>query len=186
MTDLVYSRELAKKLERARSLQLRIEMVSAFFPELPEIRFGRASRSAYYDPRSGTVRLTGSSSTYVIGHEITHLLQDGRYLPAGLSPYPKGELSCDVFLFARSPYLVADFWEARDTSYLGRRLRVADLRAHFTRAGGQQLIHEACAEAVRLRAAGKRGYIRWAEEEINDRVSAVLRAVQPGRASVPP
>ncbi len=170
MTEISFSSELEKTALRTPSLKSRIEIVTAFFPELDLIRFGKASRSAYYDPRSGTIRLTGHSSTYVIGHEITHLLQDGRFLPADVIPYPKGERSCDLYLFARSPYLVADIWDTRDHSYLGKGLHLARLRDNFTKAEGQQMIHEVCAEAVKKREMGKRDYIQWAERAINERI----------------
>jgi hypothetical protein len=170
VAEVRYSAELAKTLERTPSLRARIEIVSAFFPELETIRFGRASKSAYYDPRSGTIRLTGRSSAYVIGHEITHLMQDGKFLPQDVMPYPKGERSCDLYLFARSPCLVADVWESRDCSYLGKKIQVAALRERFTKAEGQQMLHEVCAEAIQHRAAGKRDYIQWAERTINERI----------------
>lgn len=172
MTEVRYSAELAKTFERTPALRARIEIVSGFFPELETIRFGRASRSAYYDPRSGTIRLTGRSSAYVIGHEITHLMQDGKYLPPGITPYPKGERSCDLYLFARSPCLVADVWDAGDYSYLGKRIQVAWLRERFSKTEGQQLLHDVCAEAIQRRAAGKRDYIQWAECTINERIES--------------
>ncbi len=46
------------------------------------------------------------------------------------------------------------------------------LKAHFSRPDGQHMVHEVCAEAVRLRTAGKRDYIRWAEDEIDVRIRA--------------
>ena len=170
MTEIRFSSDLEKAVVRAPSLKTRIEIVTALFPELDLIRFGKASRSAYYDPRSGTIRLTTRSSTYVIGHEITHLLQDERFLPQGVIPYPKGERSCDLFLFARSPYLVADVWDTRDHSYLGKCLNLTGLRDGFTKVEGQQMIHEVCAEAVKKREDGKRDYIQWAENAINERI----------------
>ncbi|WP_424357230.1 hypothetical protein [Methanocella sp. MCL-LM] len=170
MTEICYSGELEKLLTRTPSLRTRIEIVTAFFPELDLIRFGRASKSAYYDPRSGTIRLTGRSSPYVIGHEITHLMQDGKFLPGGITPYPKGERSCDLYLFARSPFLVADVWDARDSCYLGKGFRTARLRDRFTKAEGQQMLHDVCVEAIRLREGGKRDYISWAEQAIAERI----------------
>ncbi len=182
MAEIVYSRELQKLFVRRPALRLRIEQVTnGHFPEIARARFGRASRGAYYDFRTGTVRVNGGSSNYVIGHELVHFLQDGRHYggthfsgPA----LPGGERSCDVFLFARSPELVADMWDAGDASYLLRGAMGRALAARFTRAEGQALVHEVCASAVRLRAAGRRDYIRWAEGEIGERVRA--------RAATPP
>jgi hypothetical protein len=165
MTDIVYSRDLQKLLVKRPALKDRIESVTSdYFPEITEARFGRASRNAYYDFRSGTVRVNSGCSVYVIGHELVHFLQDARHFDG--PPCPSGERSCDLFLFARSPALVADVW-GRDASYLLRGARSRMLAARFPKAEGQLLVHEICAEAVRLRSAGKHNYIQWAERAID-------------------
>lgn len=183
MAEIIFSRELQKLFVRRPALKLRIERVTnGHFPEITRARFGRASRGAYYDFRTGTVRVNGGSSRYVIGHELVHFLQDGRHC-AGPA-LPAGERSCDVFLFARSPSLVADVWggdgdaSGVDASYLLRGATGRALAARFTRAEGQALVHEVCASAVRLRGDGQRNYIQWAEGEIGARVKA--------RAATPP
>lgn len=169
MTDLTYSRDLAEYFFRNTAIKERIEHVVRFFPELERVRFGKASRSSYYDPRSGTIRVTGKASMYVIGHEITHLMQDGKFSGQEVA-YPKGERSCDLYLFARSPDLVMDVWEVYDTSYMGGKIRTVDLRLFYDKPSGQRMIHEVCAGAIRLKGEGKRDYIRWAEKEINRRI----------------
>ena len=175
MAELIFSRDLQLLMAKRPALRDRIErVVAGHFPEIARARFGRASRGAYYDFRSGTVRLNSGSSAYVIGHELVHFLQDARH--CGGATCPGGERACDVFLFARSPALVADLW-AGEACYLIRGRSVRALRSRFARAEGQRMVHEVCAEAVRRRAAGTRNYIQWAEREIGARVEA--RAVTP-------
>jgi len=170
MPDIVYSRELQKLLIMRPTLKVRIESVAnEYFPEITRARFGRASRNAYYDFRSGTIRVNSGCSVYVIGHELVHFLQDARHFDG--PPCPSGERSCDLFLFARNPALVADVW-AGDASYLLRGARGRALAARFTKAEGQRMVHEICAEAVRLRSAGKHNYIQWAERAIDAKILA--------------
>jgi hypothetical protein len=171
MVTIYYSSGLQALMAKRPALKPRIERtVNDFFPEIEEARFGRASRSAYYDFHSGTIRVNSGSSVYVIGHELVHFMQDTRHFPGAVT-YPSGERSCDLFLFARSPALVADLWGG-DASYLLREETARVLKAHFSRPDGQHMVHEVCAEAVRLRTAGKRDYIRWAEDEIDVRIRA--------------
>jgi hypothetical protein len=171
MASIYFSSELQALMAKRPTLKPRIEhTVNGFFPEIGEARFGRASRSAYYDYRSGTIRVNSGSSVYVIGHELVHFMQDPRHYPGPVT-YPSGERSCDLFLFARDPALVADVWDG-DASYLLRGATARALKTHFTRPAGQRLVHEVCAEAVRLRGAGKRDYIKWAELEIASRISS--------------
>lgn len=174
MAAIIYSRELQKLLARRPALKARIESVTnGYFPEIAQVRFGRASRSAYYDFRAGVIRVNSGSSVYAIGHEMVHFLQDARH--SGGRAYPAGERSCDLFLFARSPALVADVWGG-DVSYLLCRARGRELAARFSRADGQRMVHEVCAEAIRLRGAGRYDYIRWAEREIDQRIQARAQA----------
>jgi len=168
MARFLYSRELQKLLIRRPALKGRIEAVTNdHFPEIREARFGRATRNAYYDFRTGTVRVNSGCSVYVIGHELVHYLQDARHFEGPACP--PGERSCDLFLFARSPALVADVWDG-DASYLLAGARGRALAARFLKAEGQQMVHEVCAEAVRLRSAGKHSYIRWAEQAIDHKI----------------
>lgn len=175
MAVVEYSKDIKELFVKAPALRERIERVLWFFPEIERIKVGRASRSAYYDVRTGTVRLTRNSSAYVIGHELTHYLQDKKHF-SGDQAYPSGERSCDLFLFARNPALVIDVWEAKDSSYMGRAIKVPLLREHFSSAEGQAMINDVCTEALRRRSEGRRGYIRWAESRINELI--VQRAKQ--------
>jgi hypothetical protein len=166
--DVHYTKDLKGLFAKVPSLKARIEYVLWFFPEIEGIKFGRASRSAYYDAGTGTVRLTRSSSHYVIGHEVTHFLQDEGHFTG--KTLPKGERQCDLFLFARSPALVADFWKAKDSSYIGWALNVGQLKQHFSREEGQAMIFEVCREAVALYIERPSHYISWAEKRINENI----------------
>jgi hypothetical protein len=167
--DVRYTKDLRELFVKAPALKERIEYVLWFFPEVESIKFGRASRSAYYDSGTGTVRLTKNSSHYVIGHEITHFLQDEVHFNA--KTLPKGERQCDLFLFARSPALVADFWRAKDTSYIGMALDIRSLTAAFSREEGQSVLFETCKEAVEMYRRGPSHYISWAEKRINEKIA---------------
>jgi hypothetical protein len=168
MPEILYSRELQKLMAKRPALKVRIEsVVNDHFPEIVQARIGRATRSAYYDVRSGTVRVNSGCSVYVIGHELVHYLQDARH--SGNGAYPSGERSCDLFLFARSPALVADVWDG-EASYLLRGARGRRLAAELSKKEGQRMVHEVCAEAVRLRSAGKHNYIQWAERAIDAKI----------------
>lgn len=171
MAAIHYSSALQTLMAKRPALKPRIDRtVNDFFPEIKEARFGRASRSAYYDFRSGTIRVNSGSSIYVIGHELVHFMQDTRHFQGDVT-YPSGERSCDLFLFARSPALVADVWDG-DASYLLSGATARALKVHFSRPDGQHMVHEVCKEAVRLRNAGKRDYIKWAEREMFERFLA--------------
>lgn len=169
MASVHYTKDLLELFVKAPALKERIEYTLWFFPEVTNIKFGRASRSAYYDAGTGTVRLTKSSSVYVIGHEITHFLQDDRHFNG--KTLPKGERQCDLFVFARSPALVADFWKARDSSYIGMALDVHALTARFSREEGQAMLFDVCREAVAMYKQGPSHYISWAEKRINENIA---------------
>ncbi len=174
MPDVHYTKDLQELFAKAPALRQRIEYTLWFFPEVKNIKFGRASRSAYYDAGTGTVRLTRSSSHYVIGHEVTHFLQDGAHFDG--KTLPNGERQCDLFLFARSPALVADFWKAKDNSYIGWALDVEKLTRLYSREEGQAMIFEVCKEAVAMYNRGPCHYISWAEKRINERVMERVEA----------
>ena len=88
-----------------------------------------------------------------IAHELVHLLQ-------GQGLVPMGERSCDVYSLARDRILV----DAPPVY-----LKIPD--AFSTPKGGLQpgaahLLHMTAREAIRLREAGERQYIRWFEKRL--------------------
>jgi len=168
MTGIHYTKGLQELFVKAPALKKRIEYTLWFFPEIESIKFGRASRRAYYDAGTGTVRLTRSSSVYVIGHETTHFLQDERHFNG--KTLPKGERQCDLFLFARSPALVIDLWNTKDCSYMGWALKTELLKEHFFREEGQAMVFEVCRAAVAMHKEGPSHYISWAEKQINKKI----------------
>jgi hypothetical protein len=179
-----YTDGALKLFGKAPSLRDRIELVLAYFPDIDSVSFGKASKSAYYDPGSGTVRLTAGSSMYVIAHELTHHLQYSKTLFEGRFPYPKGERACDLFVFARSPCLVADMWDSRDSCYMGKAMGSGSLREWLTKAEGQLLVHRICREALDRREHGHKGYICWAEAEIK-RQARLPRNIESDKYQVP-
>jgi hypothetical protein len=168
MTDIHYTKEVQELFVKAPKLRERIEYTAWFFPEIDRVKVGRASRSAYYDAGTGTVRLTKSCSLYVIGHELTHFLQDERHFNG--KTLPKGERQCDLFLFARSPALVIDVWDTKDNSYMGRSIHTDLLRELFSKTEGQQMVYEVCKAAVEMQKQGPSHYISWAEKQINEKI----------------
>lgn len=169
MVNVHYTKDLQELFVKVPALKQRIEYTLWFFPEVTDIKFGRASRSAYYDGGTGTVRLTRNSSHYVIGHEVTHFLQDEAHFNG--KTLPKGERQCDLFVFARSPALVADFWKARDNSYIGWSLDIGLLTQLYSREEGQAMIFEVCREAVAMYKRGPSHYISWAEKRISENIA---------------
>lgn len=178
MTAIHYTKEIQELFLKAPKLRERIEYAAWFFPEIDRVKVGRASRSAYYDAGTGTVRLTRSCSHYVIGHELTHFLQDERHFKG--PALPKGERQCDLFLFARSPALVVDVWGTKDSSYLGRSFRIDLLRELFTKTEGQQMVYEVCRAAAEMQKQGPSHYISWAEKRIDEKI---LERLEPRRSS---
>lgn len=176
MASIHFTKELEALLARAPKLRERIQYTLQFFPEVDSIKFGKASKHAYYDPNTGSVRLTRNCSHYVIGHEIVHHLQ---YFNNG-NEYPRGERQCDIFLFARSPALVIDLWNTRDCSYLCRAIKTDLLRERFSKLEGQQMIYEVCVEALRRRKEGHGHYMNWAEKRINERIMERADNATPG------
>ncbi len=172
MTSVHYTRDLLELLAKAPALRERIEYTMWFFPEIEQVKIGRASKSAYYDGGTGTVRLTKNCSHYVIGHELTHYLQDDMHFNG--KTLPKGERQCDLFVFARSPALVADFWNAKDSSYIGWSLNVDQLTRLYSKVEGQAMIFEICKEAVAMYRERPSHYISWAEKRINEKIAGRL------------
>ncbi len=93
-------------------------------------------------------------SYYVIGHELTHLVQ-GMKNRLGESAIPKGEVSCDIWTIARS-----DLFLDEPPGYLGVGRRVLlDWKAHRDR------VRNLCIEAIERRNV-HRHYIQWLIREL--------------------
>ncbi len=94
-------------------------------------------------------------SYYVIGHELTHLLQE-------MGKVPKGERSCDIYTLARR----IDFCDEAPT-YVKVPRRLLDERG-FIRKEFRGMVHETAKTAVTMRELGRRNYISWFEKTLED------------------
>jgi hypothetical protein len=72
-----------------------------------------------------------------------------------ITPLPKGEKSCDLYVFARHPNLV---WKS---CYLDCKLPDPTVEEN------RIAVHELAKEAIIKRAEGMRHYIKWFENEVN-------------------
>jgi hypothetical protein len=92
-------------------------------------------------------------SFYVMGHELTHLLQE-------TDKVPKGERSCDIFTLARR----VEFCDEAP-SYVKVPKRLLDEKG-FVRKEYRGLVHETAKTALEMRKMGKKKYISWFEKNL--------------------
>lgn len=92
-------------------------------------------------------------SFYVIGHELTHLLQGGRGVP-------EGERSCDLYTLARDQL----FCDEAPT-YLDLPSTVVTHNG-WVRIGRRYMLNHIATEAIEERTRGRRNYIKWFEAEV--------------------
>lgn len=138
-----------KRLDKARN----------FFPELQgeTVKVGiTVNVDGKADSKSKAVYFRSRNvSFYVIGHELTHLLQE-------MGTVPKGERSCDIYVLARG----VEFCDEAP-NYLKVPKRLMDGRRYIRREF-RGLVHETAKAAITMRALGKRQYISWFEKELED------------------
>ena len=153
--DFVYTRRMqAKKTKRLETL-LRDSI--KHFPELQgeSIAVGYTKRYGEADIHRLLIRLNPRKlSYYVIGHELTHLVQ-GMKDRLGDHAIPKGEIACDIWTIARS-----DLFLDEPPGYLdvGRRV-LLDWKLHRDR------VRNLCIEAIEKRKI-RRTYIQWLTKEL--------------------
>jgi hypothetical protein len=147
LADKKGQKRLFEKLDIARSL----------FPELKgrTITVGVSLRAAGLacTERWSIWFKSRNVSFYVIGHELTHLLQGGRGVP-------DGEKSCDVYTMARS-----DVFCDQAPDYLKLPASVVT-HTGWVRVGRRYMLHHLAKEAISQRDKGKRNYIKWFEAEV--------------------
>jgi hypothetical protein len=142
-------------------LKQRLERSLAEFPELADetITVGR-TRAAEGTAEAEHMRIRlrvgrrRPVSCFTIGHELTHLLQNG-----GLGVVPGGEVQCDVWTLARSELFLDD-----PPSYLCRRL--------WSRVSWPDYAHDVrkfCLEAIERRRT-ERQYVVWLKGQIERHV----------------
>ena len=86
---------------------------------------------------------------FVLGHELTHFVQD-------ISNVPYGEKPCDIYTIARDPLFLD-----RPPAYLTIKKAICDNWSLHAKA-----VRALCIEAIKQRANGRRQYIVWLEKEI--------------------
>jgi hypothetical protein len=151
-----FTRRLARKKGQGR-LFAKLDEARDLFPELEgrTISVGVSERA---DGQASTEEWaiwlrSRNISYYVIGHELTHLLQGGRGVP-------EGERSCDVYTLARS-----DLFCDEAPTYLDLPSSVVTHNG-WVRVGRRYMLHHLAQEAVDERAKGRRNYIKWFEKKV--------------------
>jgi hypothetical protein len=151
-----FTRKLALKKGQGR-LFAKLDEARELFPELEgrTIKVGVSERS---DGLASTEEWaiwfrSRNVSYYVIGHELTHLLQGGRGVP-------EGERSCDLFTIARDPLFCDE-----SPGYLDLPSSVVTHNG-WVRIGRRYMLHHIAREALEERDKGRRNYIKWFEEEV--------------------
>lgn len=145
---------------RAGALLRRVDRCRSLFPELAghEIRVGitrSADGLAVFEDMAVRFDVRRRLPThYVIGHELTHLLQ-------AIGLVPQGEVQCDVWTLARSELFLDE-----QPCYLP----VPDpLREHWPRWGPR--VAELCRAAIEERT-GRRQYLRWLGHRLHELAAA--------------
>ena len=155
----VYTRMMQGK--KTRKLEAMLCKSIKYFPELHRQRIciGYTQQYGEADTRQFLIRLNPRKlSYYVIGHELTHLVQGikGRLLDDAI---PQGEIACDIWTIAR-----AELFLDEPPGYLdvGRSI-LLNWKLYRNR------VRSLCIEAIQKRKI-IRPYIKWLTNEI--RVSA--------------
>ncbi|UCF08632.1 MAG: hypothetical protein JSW28_02785 [Thermoplasmata archaeon] len=157
-TRWTFTRRFAAKQGQSRFLG-RLNEARNFFPELEEetIKVGiTVNVPGKADPKNkGVYFRSRNVSYYVMGHELTHLLQ-------GMGRVPSGERSCDLYTLARE----VEFCD-ESPNYIKVPKRLLDGDG-FIRREFRGMVHETAKTAINLKAQGKRRYIAWFEKTLED------------------
>jgi hypothetical protein len=159
-TPWIFTRRFAAKKGQSKFLE-RLNESRTYFPELDGITVkvgitinadGKADllgRAVFFRSRN--------VSYYVIGHELTHLLQE-------IQGLPKSERSCDIFTMARTPLFCDE-----SPNYVKVPKEMLDdnrfILQHY-----REFIHKTAKSAAALRRAGKKFYISWFENTLNEAI----------------
>ena len=153
-----FTRKFKSKKGQSRFLK-RLDVARSYFPELA----GETVKVGITINAPGKADIVGKGvffrsrnvSNYVMGHELTHLLQ-------GSGHVPKGERSCDLFTLARR----VEFCDEAP-NYIKVPRRLLDDR-RFIRKEFRGMIHETAKAALIRRKMGRKNYIAWFEKELFD------------------
>jgi hypothetical protein len=171
---------ITSALERHRSrtrVETTLRYCLSFFPELRGHCFGvGVTRQAL-----GLCSLEDFAiwlnphglSLHTVTHELTHLLQ-----ARGL--VPNGERACDLHALARHPSLN----DARP-NYLDVPEPLFDDRGR-TRSGWSGVLYESACRALEERSRGRRTYIRWFEDQVEELARASVIPSRDQTGSAPP
>jgi hypothetical protein len=155
-----FTRRFEAKKGQSKFLE-RLDEARNHFPELDDITVkvgitlnadGKADlqgRAVYFRSRN--------VSHYVIGHELTHLLQE-------IQGLPKSERSCDIFTMART-VLFCD----ESPNYVNVPKEMLN-ENRFILDHYREFVHKTARSAAALRRAGKRFYISWFENTLKDAI----------------
>ncbi|MEE9150247.1 MAG: hypothetical protein V3U20_00235 [Thermoplasmata archaeon] len=174
-----FTRRFKAKKGQSRFLD-RLDLARNLFPELDSetVKVGiTLNADGKADSKSKAVYFRSRNvSFYVMGHELTHLLQES-------GKVPKGERSCDIYTLARR-----DRFCDESPNYVKVPKRLLDEKG-FIRMEYRGLVHETAKTALTLRSSGRKRYISLFEktlEEICGKGSEnqVTPSKPPGRNSI--
>ncbi|UCE39123.1 MAG: hypothetical protein JSW00_07875 [Thermoplasmata archaeon] len=151
-----FTRKFAKKKGQSRFLK-RLYEARNYFPELAceTVKVGiTVNADGKADLKGKAVFFRSRNvSYYVIGHELTHLLQEA-------GDVPKGERSCDIYTMARELKFCDEA-----PNYVKVPKRLLDDRG-FIRKEYRGLVHETAKTALIMKNMGKKRYISWFERNL--------------------
>jgi hypothetical protein len=151
-----FTRKFKAKKGQTRFLK-RLDKVRSYFPELDgeTVKVGiTINADGKADSKSKAVYFRSRNvSFYVMGHELTHLLQE-------IGKVPKGERSCDIYALARR----IEFCDEAP-NYVKVPKRLLDEK-RFIRKEYRGLVHETAKTALEMRKLGKKKYISWFEKNL--------------------
>jgi hypothetical protein len=153
-----FTRKFAKKKGQTKFLK-RLNEARSYFPELD----GHSVKVGITINADGKADLIGKGvyfrsrnvSFYVMGHELTHLLQQ-------MEGLPKSERSCDIFTMARGVIFCDE-----SPNYVKVPKRMIDEKG-FIRNDFREFIHGTARIAVNLKNSGERRYIQWFERTLKE------------------
>jgi hypothetical protein len=153
-----FTRKFAKKKGQSNFLK-RLDEARSYFPELD----GHTVKIGITINADGKADLIGKGvffrsrnvSYYVMGHELTHLLQE-------MEGLPKSERSCDIFTMARGALFCDE-----SPNYVKIPKRMVDEKG-FIRNDYREFIHGMARIAVNLKNSGERRYIQWFERTLKE------------------
>ncbi len=151
-----FTRKFKAKKGQSRFLK-RLDEARSFFPELEgeTVKVGiTINVDGKADLKAKAVYFRSRNvSFYVMGHELTHLLQE-------MGKVPKGERSCDIFTMARRVKFCDEA-----PSYVKVPKRLLDEKG-LIRKEYRGLVHETAKTALEMRKLGKKKYITWFEKNL--------------------